>query len=286
MSLPLLSKSISILGRGKLLTTTSLSFRSSSNWKISSNNQFRYFSSATPVKKDAHGHGVESHGNKGHGVDKHGHGHGEHGVAERPAPTHNHPQEHLFEYQEGDYVPPTETHAVGDEKDEIDFGPFDSSVLEGGFGTKEKPVNVHSRYGQRIVGCTGSAEQEHELLWHEVKANKDLVCMDCGQFFRLKQIPGLDLGHGHGHHEESEFHGHKDGDGFRFIYPPKSKAQVEEEAKVRAEELKKDPKSTPKKSKPEGVDYHAFEEGSEEGRLTSKAPVFHDRRPQPFKDRQ
>lgn len=199
--------------------------------------------------------------------------------------------EHLFPFVEGDYVPPTETHAVGDEKAEIDFGSFDQTVLKGGFGTEKSPINVPSRYHSRIVGCTGSKDVDHEVLWHEVKHGKDLVCMECGQFFHLDQIPGFEhLGHGHGdhddHHEEPAFAGHVDGDGFRFMYPPKTEKELAAAKAERDEELKKDPKAPAKKVKATGVDYHDFEQKNEEGRMSSKAPVFHDLRNQEYKDRQ
>lgn len=224
----------------------------------------------------------------GHGDKKDvAHGHGHH---ETPKPQltkiSSDKHEHLFPHEEGDYIPPTETHSVGDERDELDYGPFETTVLKGGFGTEKSPIVVPSRYASRIVGCTGSAEEEHELLWHEVKENKNLICMDCGQFFALKRYPGFEhFGGHHDHHEEHDFHGHVEGDGFRYMYPPKTAKQLEQEAAERAEELKKDPKSTPKKVKAEGVDYHHTEEGKEGDRLSSKAPIFHDRRPQTYKDR-
>lgn len=244
----------------------------------SSFSNLKSFSSHAPAKKDTHGKDAA-----------HGHGHDEKHVIPKP-PAKQYPNDHLFKFEEGDYVPPTETHAVGDEKDEIDYGPFEESGLKGPFGTAEQPVEVFSRFGSRIVGCSGSADEEHELLWHNLKLGKDLICMDCGQFFRLKTIPGFEHmahgdGHGHGHHEEHDFHGHVDGDGFRYMYPPKTQAQLEKEKSERDEELKKDPKAPLKATKSEGVDYHHVEEHTDEGRISSKSPVFHDRRSQIYKDR-
>jgi len=274
MSLSLLYRSVSFK---KSLVTSGLSL-------LSSQRSINRVSFSSPAKKEDH------HGS--HAAD-HGHGHGD---GHAPVKTHvelpeqykHKPQEHLFKFEEGDYVPPTETHAVGDEKAEIDFGPFDDTHLAGGFGTQEKPVVVPSRYETRIVGCTGSATEEHEVLWHEVKLGRDLICMDCGQFFRLRRIPGFEhFGH-HGHHEEHEFHGHVDGDGYRFMMPPKTQAEIAKEKAQRDEELKKDPKATPKKSKSTGVDYHQFgehEDSAEEGKLASTSPIFQDRRPQILKDR-
>jgi len=219
-----------------------------------------------------------------HGHDNHAshdaHGHGSHAKVSRTVE-----EPHLFPFQEGDYIPPTETHAVGDEKWEIDFGDFDQTTLKGHFGTKDKPVEVLTRFESRIVGCTGSEEEEHDILWHQLQLGKNLVCMECGQYFQLKQHPDAAHGHGHGHGEE-EFHGHVDGDGFRFVPPPKTQAQIAKEKAERDEELKKDPKAPVKQVKSSGVDYHEREEKTDEGRLSSKAPYFHDRRTQEYKDRQ
>jgi len=278
----LLIKSVSILGRfNSLLTRRSISNGYISKTSSSSIKNFniiseRFFSS------------------------DHGHGHDAHKVPAKkkeaaldpnvPLPK-KHEEHHLFPFEEGDYVPPTETHAVGDERAEIDFGPFDQTVLKGGFGSEKSPIEVPSRYHSRIVGCTGSADTEHEILWHEVKLGKDLVCMECGQFFSLRLIPGFEhLAHAHGHghdehHEEHPFHGHVDGDGFRFMYPPKTPSQIALEKAERDEELKKDPKAPVKKVKSTGVDYHSYEEETEEDRISSKASVFHDRRQQTYKDR-
>eukprot|EP01114_Cavostelium_apophysatum_P006408 TRINITY_DN176_c0_g1_i1.p1 TRINITY_DN176_c0_g1~~TRINITY_DN176_c0_g1_i1.p1 ORF type:complete len:274 (+),score=65.71 TRINITY_DN176_c0_g1_i1:56-877(+) len=241
---------------------------------------FRSFSAA----KDSHSKPVAT---QQHGA--HGHGNAPAKTSSHKDVAHTKEHEHLFPFEDGDYVPPTETHAVGDEREELDFGPFESTVLKGGFGTMEKPVEVPSRYGSRIVGCTGSATEEHDLLWHTLKLGKDLMCIECNQVFRLTTIPGFEeMAHGHGHHEheEHEFHGHRDGDGFRFMHPPKTQAQLAKEKAERDEELKKDPKATPKKEKATGVDYHHVEQSNEEeGRLSAKAPIFQDKRPQIHKDR-
>jgi len=247
--------------------------------------------------KDSHGHGKDvSHGHgHGHGEHSkdvsHGHGHGHTKVLyegqQRPVPEK---VDHLLEFEEGDYIPPTETHAFGDEKEELDFGGFEPTVLGKHFGTRENPVEVPSIFDHRIVGCTGSESVEHELLWHEVKNGKDLMCMECGQVFRLKPLPGWeDNVHAHHHddehHEEHEFHGHIDGHGFRFMPPPKTKEEREKLRKEREEELKKDPKAPLKVAKATGVDYHKLEEHTDEGRMSAKSPVFHDLRPQTLKNR-
>jgi len=261
-----LVKSASLVGRYQKSGISSLSTKRT----VQSISGARFFSGGhAPVKHDSHSKELDPNA---------------------PKPKEHH-VEHLFPFEEGDYVPPTETHAVGDEKAEIDFGSFDQTVLKGGFGTMQKPINVPSRFHSRIVGCTGSKDVDHEVLWHEVRHGKDLICMECGQVFHLDVIPGFEhLGHHHhgehdDHHDEPAFGGHVDGDGFRFMYPPKSAKEIAAAKAERDEELRKDPKAPPKKVKATGVDYHNYEEKSEEGRLSSKAPVFHDLREQEYKDR-
>lgn len=67
--------------------------------------------------------------------------------------------------------------------DEIPEGPLH---LKGYFGTPERPMLVPSEFEDRIVGCQGGGgPKHHEVLWHVVKKTKPLVCMECGQVFRL-----------------------------------------------------------------------------------------------------
>jgi hypothetical protein len=59
-------------------------------------------------------------------------------------------------------------------------------VLTGPFGTPENPVLVPSVFDSRIVGCMGGpGPLSHEILWHLVKKDKPLVCLECGQVFKL-----------------------------------------------------------------------------------------------------
>jgi len=63
-------------------------------------------------------------------------------------------------------------------------------VLTGPFGTKDNPVVVHSYFNSRVVGCQGGpGDLAHDLLWHEVRREKPLICLECGQFFVLKPHP-------------------------------------------------------------------------------------------------
>uniref|UniRef100_A0A7S2AB26 Uncharacterized protein n=1 Tax=Stereomyxa ramosa TaxID=1078864 RepID=A0A7S2AB26_9EUKA len=64
------------------------------------------------------------------------------------------------------------------------------SILRGDFGTKESPVIVRSWFDSRIVGCVGGkGETGHDLLWHEVRKDRPLVCLECGQYFSLRPHP-------------------------------------------------------------------------------------------------
>eukprot|EP01104_Vermistella_antarctica_P019201 TRINITY_DN7402_c1_g1_i1.p1 TRINITY_DN7402_c1_g1~~TRINITY_DN7402_c1_g1_i1.p1 ORF type:complete len:158 (+),score=14.40 TRINITY_DN7402_c1_g1_i1:38-475(+) len=64
---------------------------------------------------------------------------------------------------------------------EFDAGP---RYLGGEFGTVEKPVLVPSFFPSRIVGCVGGeGEHVHDLIWHEVREGKPLMCLSCGQVF-------------------------------------------------------------------------------------------------------
>jgi hypothetical protein len=59
-------------------------------------------------------------------------------------------------------------------------------ILTGPFGTPENPVLVPSAFDSRIVGCMGGpGPLSHNILWHLVKKDKPLVCLECGQVFKL-----------------------------------------------------------------------------------------------------
>jgi len=59
-------------------------------------------------------------------------------------------------------------------------------ILMGKFGTLREPTIVHSWFPSRIVGCQGSEEEPHDILWHEVRRGHDTVCLECSQVFRLR----------------------------------------------------------------------------------------------------
>eukprot|EP01090_Pellita_catalonica_P013035 TRINITY_DN3000_c0_g5_i1.p1 TRINITY_DN3000_c0_g5~~TRINITY_DN3000_c0_g5_i1.p1 ORF type:complete len:194 (-),score=36.93 TRINITY_DN3000_c0_g5_i1:40-591(-) len=70
---------------------------------------------------------------------------------------------------------------------------YGEDILEGDFGTMEKPVKVYSFEESRIVGCDGGKEIGHDTLWHNVTKEKPLICLECCQVFELVDHPLKDL---------------------------------------------------------------------------------------------
>eukprot|EP01096_Ripella_sp_DP13-Kostka_P015265 TRINITY_DN707_c0_g1_i1.p1 TRINITY_DN707_c0_g1~~TRINITY_DN707_c0_g1_i1.p1 ORF type:complete len:282 (+),score=108.19 TRINITY_DN707_c0_g1_i1:68-847(+) len=92
-------------------------------------------------------------------------------------------------------------HSTGLEREELirtaEGDPaYGDTYLSGPFGTLQKPVIVKSHFDSRIVGCVGGAGDEgHDLLWHEVSADKMTICAECGQVFKLEKVGGNDDHH-------------------------------------------------------------------------------------------
>ncbi|KAL6066492.1 Cytochrome c oxidase, subunit VB [Balamuthia mandrillaris] len=77
--------------------------------------------------------------------------------------------------------------------------------LTGPFGTADKPVEVVSWFDSRIVGCLGGpGEKAHDLLWHEVRKTRPTVCLECGQYFALKEHPWKKYSPPEEHHDDDE----------------------------------------------------------------------------------
>eukprot|EP00244_Chara_vulgaris_P006875 TRINITY_DN2595_c0_g1_i2.p1 TRINITY_DN2595_c0_g1~~TRINITY_DN2595_c0_g1_i2.p1 ORF type:complete len:192 (-),score=28.84 TRINITY_DN2595_c0_g1_i2:89-664(-) len=73
---------------------------------------------------------------------------------------------------------------------------FDLEPPRGPFGTKEAPAIIESRCEWRIVGCSGGmGEEEHDVLWFELKKGETYECPVCSQVFQLKTIPDVPGGH-------------------------------------------------------------------------------------------
>ncbi|KAF9243522.1 cytochrome c oxidase [Melanogaster broomeanus] len=72
----------------------------------------------------------------------------------------------------------------------FDMAPLDSSRV----GTLEDPIKVYSLDTERIVGCTGSPAESHELHWFTLRLHKNRRCPECGSAYTLDY-------HGPEHHD-------------------------------------------------------------------------------------
>ncbi|KAG6373343.1 cytochrome c oxidase polypeptide IV [Boletus reticuloceps] len=72
----------------------------------------------------------------------------------------------------------------------FDLQPLDSSRV----GTLKDPIKVYSLDTERIVGCTGSPAESHELHWFTVRQDKIRRCTECGSAYKLDY-------HGLEHHD-------------------------------------------------------------------------------------
>ncbi|EMD33511.1 hypothetical protein CERSUDRAFT_26055, partial [Gelatoporia subvermispora B] len=83
-------------------------------------------------------------------------------------------------------VPSDDIHATGLERLQIlgekegvevfDLKPLDSSRI----GTLADPIKVYSLAPERIIGCTGSPAESHELHWMNLTTEKVRRCPECG----------------------------------------------------------------------------------------------------------
>eukprot|EP00029_Vermamoeba_vermiformis_P010072 TRINITY_DN522_c0_g1_i1.p1 TRINITY_DN522_c0_g1~~TRINITY_DN522_c0_g1_i1.p1 ORF type:complete len:168 (+),score=24.69 TRINITY_DN522_c0_g1_i1:537-1040(+) len=109
--------------------------------------------------------------------------------------------------------------AVGLERDELEAEAkgrhyIQDDILRGPFGTPDNPVIVPSAYDVRIVGCMGGpGPLAHELLWHNLKKDKPLSCLECGQVFKMipleeyeRQHGGSSVTHHHEHNHPAQKH--------------------------------------------------------------------------------
>lgn len=66
---------------------------------------------------------------------------------------------------------------------------FDRAPLMGPFGTVAAPVPVPSGLDSRIVACMGGGpgpdQEEHGMVWFNVKKGSLTACVHCGQVFTL-----------------------------------------------------------------------------------------------------
>ncbi|KAI0359975.1 COX5B-domain-containing protein, partial [Trametes cingulata] len=76
----------------------------------------------------------------------------------------------------------------------FDFAPLDSSRI----GTLADPIKVYSLEPERIIGCTGSPAESHELLWMNLTRDKVRRCPECGSVYVL-DYQGADDHHAEHH---------------------------------------------------------------------------------------
>eukprot|EP01100_Stratorugosa_tubuloviscum_P011322 TRINITY_DN5038_c0_g2_i1.p1 TRINITY_DN5038_c0_g2~~TRINITY_DN5038_c0_g2_i1.p1 ORF type:complete len:142 (+),score=77.97 TRINITY_DN5038_c0_g2_i1:140-565(+) len=62
------------------------------------------------------------------------------------------------------------------------------AILRSAFGTFEIPAIVPAYEPTRIIGCVGLEDDEHPILWHEVREGRLTVCLECGQVFKLQRL--------------------------------------------------------------------------------------------------
>ncbi|EKM58302.1 uncharacterized protein PHACADRAFT_252515 [Phanerochaete carnosa HHB-10118-sp] len=105
-------------------------------------------------------------------------------------------------------VPTDDLHSTGLERLQVlgemhgvkvfDYDPLDSSRI----GTKKDPIKVLSWDSDRLIGCTGSPAESHELHWMNLKIGEHPRCPECGSVYELDFHGDLELlkaqkAHGH-----------------------------------------------------------------------------------------
>ncbi|KAG6817684.1 hypothetical protein H0H87_005443 [Tephrocybe sp. NHM501043] len=63
----------------------------------------------------------------------------------------------------------------------FDDAPLDASRI----GTKADPILVPSYDVERIVGCTGSPADSHDVLWFNLTQERQARCTECGSVYAL-----------------------------------------------------------------------------------------------------
>ncbi|KAG5439030.1 hypothetical protein PCANB_002362 [Pneumocystis canis] len=78
-------------------------------------------------------------------------------------------------------------------KEAFDLEPLDASRL----GTPKDPIIVKSLDKTRLIGCTGSPADSHDVLWFELSINQENSrCPECGSVYKLNFI-GIENTHNH-----------------------------------------------------------------------------------------
>ncbi|KAJ7274367.1 cytochrome c oxidase subunit VB-domain-containing protein [Mycena haematopus] len=81
--------------------------------------------------------------------------------------------------------------------DVFDETPLDSSRI----GTKKDPIMVLSYDNHRVVGCTGSPADSHDIVWIDVPHDRQRFCTECGSVYALDYqwhgVEGAEAAEGH-----------------------------------------------------------------------------------------
>ncbi|KAJ7903498.1 cytochrome c oxidase subunit VB-domain-containing protein [Mycena olivaceomarginata] len=87
--------------------------------------------------------------------------------------------------------------------DVFDETPLDSSRV----GTKKDPIMVLSYDNHRIVGCTGSPADSHDIVWIDVPHDRQRFCTECGSVYALDyQWQGVEGAEAEAHSAEAHHH--------------------------------------------------------------------------------
>ncbi|KAG6809800.1 hypothetical protein H0H92_014703 [Tricholoma furcatifolium] len=85
----------------------------------------------------------------------------------------------------------------------FDTAPLDSSRI----GTKTNPILVPCYDVERIIGCTGSPADSHDVLWFNLTQERQARCSECGSVYQLdvqagplEHATGEEPAHAHHHH--------------------------------------------------------------------------------------
>jgi hypothetical protein len=91
-------------------------------------------------------------------------------------------------------IAPSIKHATGKELKELEAEQageilFNRDPITGPFGTKDKPACIPSGNDDRIVGCVGPSDNEHEPYFFKmVQGGPMMRCRECSQVFKLVKI--------------------------------------------------------------------------------------------------
>jgi len=89
-------------------------------------------------------------------------------------------------------------------RDVFDLEPLDSSRI----GTLADPIKVLSVDNERIVGCTGSPAESHDVLWFHVTTKKTSRCPECGSAYAIEFAPDATVASEVAPQEPADTHAH------------------------------------------------------------------------------